>query len=228
MGGYRNGSGWDGGMFIGLSNNDTAPSEFFILGLTGKIYHSGGNISFPGETHFFTVAYADPWIGHSCALKVNGDVGISGTLLSGSMTCKGNLSIGGSLMGGTDMYIWGNTIHFVTSTNSAYAPCKASAFTVISLEKYKQDIELIDSKALDIVINSDIYKYRLKDEVKRGIIDNYNYGFIIGDSYRTPKELINNEAISQYSMGAIAWKAIQELSTKIIALEEELELLKTA
>ena len=90
-----------------------------------------------------------------------------------------------------------------------------------SSEKYKTEISLYTSNALDLINSSIIYSYKYKDsnEQPTGVT---KYGLII--ERECPKEVIDNsgDAISTYSMTSLAWKAIQELSDKVNELEEKL------
>lgn len=83
-----------------------------------------------------------------------------------------------------------------------------------SLESIKKNIKLYSSSALEIVLNSEIYSYNLKIEKDS---DNKHIGFIIGDNYKTPKEIINQKgnAIELYNAIGILWKSIQELYSKL-------------
>ena len=58
---------------------------------------------------------------------------------------------------------------------------------------------------------------------------NNNYGFVIGDGYNTPKEVLSSDEkhISLYSMAAITWKAVQELAKKNILLEAKISEIET-
>lgn len=92
--------------------------------------------------------------------------------------------------------------------------------TQTSLENIKKNISKFTKSATDIIDNSDIYEYNLKsdkDEDKKLI------GFVIGDNYKTPDEVIdkNGQAVSLYSAIGILWKAVQELSARVEQLEKE-------
>jgi phage minor structural protein len=97
-------------------------------------------------------------------------------------------------------------------------PLRASSFPTGSLEEYKQDIQLWEDSAIDIIKNADLYQYRLKSEVEAGI-DKIRHGFIIGEGYRTPEMLIDGDGVEQYAMNALSLKAIQELITRVENLE---------
>lgn len=92
--------------------------------------------------------------------------------------------------------------------------------TQTSLESIKKNISKFTKNATDIINNSDIYEYNLKsdkDEDKKLI------GFVIGENYKTPDEVIdkNGQAVSLYSAIGILWKAVQELSARVEQLEKE-------
>lgn len=95
-----------------------------------------------------------------------------------------------------------------TQITSSYI--KAPTITQTSLEKVKKNIKLFTNTALDIVEKSEIYSYNLKFE---NDTDKKHIGFVIGDGYQTPEEIINKSAdgIDLYSMCAVLWKAIQEI-----------------
>lgn len=112
-------------------------------------------------------------------------------------------------------------------TSATYVAIRASAFYTGSIEESKTDIHLMPENALDIIINSDLYKYRLKTDIEDGV-DEWNYGLVIGSGRKTPEQVIDNEgqAISQYAMNTFSWKAIQELAEIVFEQREEIKLLK--
>lgn len=89
-----------------------------------------------------------------------------------------------------------------------------------SLESIKKNISKFNKNATDIINNSDIYEYNLKSDKDT---DKKMIGFVIGDKYRTPAEVIekNGQAIELYSAIGILWKAVQELSARVEQLEKE-------
>lgn len=91
--------------------------------------------------------------------------------------------------------------------------------TQTSLEEVKKNISKVEENALDIVKNAEIYNYNLKSEKDT---DKKHYGFVIGEKYRTPDEVIANsgEGIDIYSMCSILWKAVQEQQKQIEELKE--------
>ena len=63
-----------------------------------------------------------------------------------------------------------------------------------------------------------IYKFNYKTEDDNA---KKHAGFIIGDSYNTPDQVIsvNKRGIDLYSMASLEWKAIQEIIYRIEKLE---------
>ena len=94
--------------------------------------------------------------------------------------------------------------------------------TQTSLESIKKNISKFDKNATDIINNSDIYEYNLKSDEDT---DKKMIGFVIGDNYKTPTEVISKEgqAVELYSAIGILWKAVQELSARVEQLEKEVQ-----
>ena len=116
-----------------------------------------------------------------------------------------------------DGTIIGNIEYAVRARRDCYT---SGSWISGSLEKYKTNIKKAPS-SLEKVKNSEVYIYNLKAE-KDG--ENKHYGFVIGDKYKTPKEVIskNGDGIDTYSMCSILWKAVQELTQKVESLEDKL------
>lgn len=94
--------------------------------------------------------------------------------------------------------------------------------TQTSLESIKKNINKFTKNATDIINNADIYEYNLKSDADE---DKKLIGFVIGDNYRTPDEVISKEgqAVELYSAIGILWKAVQELSSRVEKLEKEVQ-----
>ena len=73
-----------------------------------------------------------------------------------------------------------------------------------------------------IVKNSDIYKYNYKNEENNS---KKHIGFVIGNTRRTPKEVISNseDGIDIYAMESILWKAMQEQQEQIEILQNKIK-----
>ena len=100
----------------------------------------------------------------------------------------------------------------------------ADTITQSSLESKKKNFEKLKN-GLDIVKNTDIYKYNLKKEKDK---NKKHIGLVIGDKFNYSNEIINenNDGVDIYSMVAVAYKAIQEQQEEIELLKEEIEFLK--
>lgn len=118
----------------------------------------------------------------------------------------------------------GPTLHLTrigdNTTTIRYNGITTPSLTQTSLASIKKNIEKTNVNALELIKNSDVYEYNLKTEENT---DKKHIGFVIGDKYNTPKEVIANsgEGIDTYSMSSIMWKAIQELTAKVEQLEKE-------
>jgi hypothetical protein len=114
---------------------------------------------------------------------------------------------------------------FIGATiNGATGNVNCISLTQTSQEKYKKNFEKLEN-ALEIVKDTEIYKYNLKteeDNCKKHI------GFVIGDSYKYSKEITSgeNEGVDIYSMVSVCFKAIQEQQEQIKLLNNEINQLK--
>jgi len=104
----------------------------------------------------------------------------------------------------------------------------ANAYNYNSLESKKKNITKFDGNAIDILKNSELYKFNYKNEKDT---DKKHIGFIIpdkGGNYKTPIEVIsqNKEAINSYTMTSILWKAVQEQQEIIENLQKEIKNMK--
>lgn len=113
-----------------------------------------------------------------------------------------------------------------TETIDGYAEllgpnCRAFAFENISLEDKKKNFEKLDN-AINILNKGDIYTYNWKTEDDN---DEKHFGFVIGDKYKTPKEVLskNKEAIDQYAMVSILWQVCKEQQKEINELKEKIK-----
>ena len=105
---------------------------------------------------------------------------------------------------------------------STLGPITATAFNNSSKENIKKNISKFDINVLEKIKNSEIYEFNYKTE---NDTDKKHIGFIIGDKYKTPTEVISNnkESIDTYSMASILWKAIQEQQEMIEDLQNEIK-----
>lgn len=99
------------------------------------------------------------------------------------------------------------------------------ALNQTSSEKAKKNIKKYTEKAIEKIKNSDIYSYNLKFEEDT---DKKHIGFVIGNKYKTPKEVISKEgnAVELYSAIGILWKAVQEQQEQIEQLQKRIKKLE--
>ena len=93
-----------------------------------------------------------------------------------------------------------------------------------SLEEYKKNIEEFKN-ALDIIENTDIYKFNYKNEEDE---KKPHIGVIIGKGRKTPTEMLNNDndGADYNNMTSICIQAIKEQQEQIEKLNQEIEQLK--
>lgn len=94
-----------------------------------------------------------------------------------------------------------------------------------SLAELKKNIVRIQKDALELIQNSDIYEYNYKTE-KNG--DKKHYGFVIGEEYKTPDEVLSKDkkAINIDNIAAIAWRGIQQIIEKLNSIEQKIKVLE--
>jgi hypothetical protein len=87
-----------------------------------------------------------------------------------------------------------------------------------SKAEIKKNFEKLDN-ALDIVKETDIYKYNLKKEKNT---EKKHIGFVIGDKFKYRQEITSkdNEGVDLYSMVSVLWKAVQEQQKEIEELKK--------
>ncbi|WP_445506758.1 hypothetical protein [Niallia sp. 03190] len=109
----------------------------------------------------------------------------------------------------TDQLLW----------NGNYKPVRAAVFHVSSSEKYKTRISLYEEKALELIENTDIYSYVLKNDWNSG---NFKQRIGVIIERNTPEEIVDGDGIDQYTMITLSWKAIQEMSQKLQEQEQKI------
>lgn len=113
----------------------------------------------------------------------------------------------------------------VTDAYVAQGSMHALEYHYDSLAEKKKNIKLYEKNAIDIIKDTDVYEFNYKSQK-----DNYkkNIGFVIGDNYRTSKEIFTNDkvGINSYSVLGVLWKAIKEQQEQIELLQKEIRVLK--
>ena len=99
--------------------------------------------------------------------------------------------------------------------------------TQTSKEEDKKNFEKLQN-GLDIVKNTDIYKYNLKSQTDN---EKKHIGFVIGKNYKYAHEITAEDegkevGVDTYSMISVAYKAIQEQQEQIEELQKEIKELK--
>ena len=171
----------------------------------------------------------------------NGDTTFKGLINGGSISVQGSFDeddpyISVERNDSVWTRIWDNGISAIdysnypearirTEVNGSYAElyngeCNAFEFNNISLAEKKENFEILEN-ALDIINQTDIYKYNYKNEQRK----KKHIGLVIGDKYNYSKELTNerNDSVDLYSMVGVCFKAIQEQQEEIEKLKEELK-----
>lgn len=112
------------------------------------------------------------------------------------------------------------------TANSGNITCVS--LTQTSLEENKKNIKKYDG-ALKEIMNTDIYKYNLKDENDK---DKKHLGFVIGKDRKYSKEIValdeegNPIGVDNYSMTSLCLQAIKEQQEQIEELKNEIKTLK--
>ena len=114
--------------------------------------------------------------------------------------------------------------------SSSMTPDEISAPTITqtSLEEKKKNFEKLTlEEAIEILNDTDIYKYNLKsqDNDKKKHI-----GFVIGNSFNYSNKITseNNDGVDNYSMTSVLYPIVKEQQAQIKELKKEIETLKGA
>nr|DAU25851.1 MAG TPA: tail protein [Caudoviricetes sp.] len=101
--------------------------------------------------------------------------------------------------------------------------CKAMSWTTGSKAEFKEDIKEYEDGALNKVLDSTVYRYKLKKHGKD--TDGRHIGFVIGSGYNVTPDLLDYQksSVDMYSAIGIAYKAIQELNEQVQNLKERLK-----
>lgn len=177
------------GVFGGIMFED-ANTHQNLLTITPEVSGNYGTISILNKISFFKNQAG------SNSLRV-GLEGQANTLITdeGYISCE-------DFYANSDIACSGN----IKAYNHIYCNNGVEPF---SLAEKKRDIEKYNNKALDEVLNTDIYYYNYKEDakdIKRRV------GAIIGEDYKCSKEIVGTEGkgIDIYSMLSLSYKAIQE------------------
>lgn len=233
-----------------VSNNSTSlklNADQGWLDLNGA---SGVNLYVGGASRFnvtgsTTTSHND--IQLNGTLTTTGNVTVGGNLDAGSNSIEGSLihnsgymhikvfntssshySSSSSSTQRGEVYFSGasnNRVIFIARTNAGSVvstSVQAGAFPTSSSIKYKEAIEEYKENALQKIMETGIKTYRLKGHE----IGERKVGVII--EHGVPDEIVetSREAIDPYSMTAMAWKAIQQLTTENAAQQQSIDSLE--
>lgn len=114
-----------------------------------------------------------------------------------------------------------NGLRITNDIDVLFGNVTAQDFIKTSLAEKKKDFEKFDN-ALEIIKNTDIYKYHYKnqdDNTKKDI------GLVIGDDFKYSQELTNNEnnAVNISNVAFVCMRAIQEQQQIIESLEARIK-----
>ena len=112
-------------------------------------------------------------------------------------------------------------ISYNSSTHIYRSGITTPTVTQTSLKESKKNFAKLNN-ALEIINDTDIYKYNLKYENDD---DKKHIGFVIGDDFKYSKEItsLNNDGVDIYSMISVCFKAIQEQQMIIEKLENKIK-----
>ena len=115
-------------------------------------------------------------------------------------------------------------ISYNSSTHIYRSGITTPTVTQTSLKESKKNFEKLNN-ALEIINDTDIYKYNFKYENDD---DKKHIGFVIGDDFKYSKEItsLNNDGVDIYSMISVCFKAIQEQQMIIEKLENKIKKLE--
>lgn len=147
--------------------------------------------------------------------------------VNGTATTIANIHGQGVIFAGNALYIKDDSNSnddYPISLTGTNGNIKCVSLTQTSKEESKKNFERLEN-GLDIVKNTDIYKYNLKSQEDT---DKKHIGFVIGDNYNYSEEITseNNDGVDTYSMISVAYKAIQELAEENKELKTRIEALE--
>lgn len=153
--------------------------------------------------------------------------GLAGTA-AGSIWLNNNY--GGSaieskkLIFGTSELTWGGSTVTVSSLAENKTNIQGSSTVLPLFESSKSQIYSYDFLAEPCSSEASLNTASVSESNIASEESNKTFGFVIGDGYNTPPEVLSSDGkhISLYSMAAITWKAVQELLEKNKTLESKI------
>lgn len=220
------GQGW--AFWAGSNDPSNAP---YRVGHEGSLYASNANIRGTVNATSGTFNGSVNCRGNNGVKSYNSNGYLSNEVNGTGLHLYGNSGESVGLVTAGNTTLDGTTYHTIALHNNNGGRCYVYPLGIFvvgtvhttSLESEKKNIKLYEKSALNEILDSDIYKYNLKVEEDTA---QKHIGLVIGDNYKTSKEVTNKSGVDLYSMIAVAWKAIQEQQEQIKELKKEIEKLK--
>ena len=190
-------------------------NEEYLMTISLPDFLNGASINILDKISFFanqagTNSFKIGDSNGSCVITDTGDISAAHIYSSDDIYAVGQIDANGDMNSNGTMY--------------------AHGFVNVSLEKNKKNFEkLTENEALNIIKNTDIYKYNYKEENNN---KKKHIGFVIGDNYKYSKEITaenkdgEETGADTYSMISAAYKVIQMQKEKIEELEKRIEKLE--
>ncbi|MCY7947016.1 hypothetical protein P8891_05955 [Bacillus atrophaeus] len=105
-----------------------------------------------------------------------------------------------------------------------YRPIRAGSFPTGSSVKYKSNIKEFKESAIDIVKDTKVFSYHLKNDLQNSIYDKQKVGFL---NEAAPSLIRDEDGVDAYIVSSINWKATQELALETESLRKEVADLET-
>lgn len=208
---------YDEGIYIRADANNSSFGSPNYLNAGLELYGSMSYIDFhnaPNDTSDYKARIIYNMTGQENNLLVKSNSGL--VLESGAA----GLNLGSNVIARTN-----GTVQAKSTDQQTWRSFEGASFSQKSAHSMKQDFECMSSReALQAILETDIVRYRLKDEVIRNVAENY-VGFVINDDglspYRTSNLLINrdNSSFNTTTVVGVLMAAVQELNIKIQKLE---------
>ena len=218
-------------MYIGADNEVRMVNKGYVEGSSGNPIYRDIRAGYLWTTGLVAATSGNLYVGTDDELRVTARSGYNnGSPIYRNVNANGYFGQFITANPNTYFYVGSDLGLRVTSRGLAdagpiYRDVYAASFVNGSKVEYKENIEHWDGSALEKILNSDIYKYHLKNQ-NSSVEIRQKYGLVIGEGYRTPQEIIQGDGIEQYIMNTFSWRGIQELYDLIVELREEIALLK--
>ncbi|URJ76439.1 hypothetical protein MF621_004146 (plasmid) [Bacillus velezensis] len=104
--------------------------------------------------------------------------------------------------------------------NINYRPIRASSFPTGSSVRYKDNIKEFNDSALEIIKDTKVFEYYLKNDLQKSIYDKRKVGFL---NEAAPSLIRDEDGVDSYIVSSINWKATQELAYQAESFKKEID-----